>query len=59
MRQVIIHKAEEDETGYWVECPSLGVVSQGKIIEETIVNIREAISLWLEVTVAHGDPIPT
>jgi predicted RNase H-like HicB family nuclease len=58
MRQVIIHKAEEDETGYWAECPSLGVVSQGETIEETIVNIREAIELWLEVAEEYGDPIP-
>ena len=28
MRQIIIHKADDDETGFWAECPSLGVVSQ-------------------------------
>ena len=42
---------EEGEDGYIiVECPSLpGCVSQGKTEEEALVNIKEAIDLWLEV----------
>lgn len=58
MRQIMIHKAEPDETGYWAECPGLGVVSQGETIEETITNLREAIELWLEVAIEDGLPIP-
>jgi predicted RNase H-like HicB family nuclease len=58
MRRVIIHRADPDETGFWAECPSLGVVSQGETMEETIANIREAIALWLEVAAEYGDPIP-
>jgi predicted RNase H-like HicB family nuclease len=42
MRQVIIYPGED---GYWVaECPSLpGCISQGKIKQEALVNIKEAI----------------
>lgn len=58
MRKVIIHRAEEDKTGYWAECPSLGVVSQGETVEETLASIREAIDLWIEVAKEYGDPIP-
>ena len=58
MRQIIIHKAEADETGFWAECPSLGVVSQGETIEETLSMIKEAIALWIEVTVEKGGVIP-
>ncbi len=59
MRQVIIHKADPDETGYWAECPSLpGCVSQGETWEETLANIKEAIELWLADAIEYGDPIP-
>jgi len=46
--KVIIHKAEEG--GYWAEVPALpGCVSEGDTLEETKVNIREAIEGYLEV----------
>ncbi len=48
MRQVIIYPSQDD---YWVaECPSLrGCISQGKTKEEAIINIKEAIQLYIEV----------
>jgi len=48
MRQVIIYPGED---GYWVvECPSLpGCISQGKTKEEALINIKEAIELYIEV----------
>jgi predicted RNase H-like HicB family nuclease len=58
MRQIIIHKADDDETGFWAECPSLGVVSQGETIEETLSMIKEAIDLWITVTQEAGGVIP-
>lgn len=58
MRRIIIHKAEPDETGYWAECPSLGCVTEGETIEETLQNMREVIELWIESLVAHGEAIP-
>ncbi|MCF2150906.1 type II toxin-antitoxin system HicB family antitoxin [Desmonostoc muscorum LEGE 12446] len=47
-RQVIIYPGED---GYWVvECPSLpACISQGKTKEEAVVNIKEALELYIEV----------
>ena len=40
---------EQDEHGYYAWCPELkGCQSQGSTGEETLVNIREAIELFLE-----------
>ena len=40
---------EKDEQGYYAWCPELkGYQSQGQDLEETMVNIREAIELYLE-----------
>jgi len=48
-----------DEDGAWVaECPSIpGCVSQGESREEALSNIREAISLCLEVRSERGMPL--
>ncbi|KXS43402.1 type II toxin-antitoxin system HicB family antitoxin [Methanolobus zinderi] len=40
-----IHK-EEDWYVSW--CPELDVASQGKTVEEALVNLREAVELYLE-----------
>ncbi len=37
-----------DESGYVAECLDLAVVTQGKTLDETIENLREAILLHLE-----------
>jgi predicted RNase H-like HicB family nuclease len=57
MRQVILIP---DETGgYTVEVPSLpGCISEGDTIDEALANIKEAIELWIEDAIAHGDEIP-
>ena len=40
---------EQNEEGCYAWCPELkGCQSQGKTVEETLVNIREAIELFLE-----------
>ena len=40
----------ESDEGFAVRCPALpGCWSQGKTQAEALVNIREAIQLWLEV----------
>ena len=51
---------EQDEDGiYVVEVPALpGCISQGKTRSEALVNIKEAIELYLESLDAHGDPVP-
>jgi predicted RNase H-like HicB family nuclease len=33
---------------YVAECPEVGTVSQGKTIEESVANLREATELYLE-----------
>jgi predicted RNase H-like HicB family nuclease len=56
-RQVLLYLGED---GYFVaEVPSLpGCVSQGKTRAEALVNIEEAISLYIEVLQDRGEPIP-
>jgi len=54
---VIIHKAKEG--GYWAEVPALeGCFSQGETVEETLKNIREAISCHLKALRSEGRKIP-
>lgn len=57
MRQVILYPGED---GYFVvECLSLpGCISQGKTKVEALANIKEAIQLWMEDAIAHGEEIP-
>ena len=45
---------EKDESGFYAWCPELkGCQSQGSTLEETLVNIREAIELYLETLPAE------
>ena len=54
---VVVHQAEEG--GFWVEVPALpGCYSQGESLEETLENVREAISLYLEVIRDQGRGTP-
>jgi predicted RNase H-like HicB family nuclease len=40
---------EHDENGYYAWCPELrGCQSQGTTIEETLVNIRQPVDLYIE-----------
>jgi len=51
---------EQDEDGvYCASCPALpGCFSNGETYDEAVQNMREAMSLHLEVMAEHGDPIP-
>lgn len=44
--QAVIYSG--DESGYVAECLNLAVVTQGKTLDETMKNLREAIQLHLE-----------
>lgn len=50
---------DRDEDGIWIiECPSIpGCVSQGDTKAEALENIKEAISLCLEVRAEKGYPL--
>ncbi len=40
---------EKDDEGYYAYCPELeGCQTQGDTLDETMVNIKEAIDLYLE-----------
>ncbi|MDO8616454.1 MAG: type II toxin-antitoxin system HicB family antitoxin [Dehalococcoidia bacterium] len=54
---VVVHA---DETGgYWVEVPALpGCASQGETVDEALENVRDAITLYLQVLQEDGAPIP-
>jgi len=41
----LIHKEDD---WYVADCPEVGTVSQGKTVEEAIVNLKEATELYLE-----------
>lgn len=46
--KAIIHESEEG--GFWAEVPALpGCSTQGETLEELTANLKEAITLWLDV----------
>jgi antitoxin HicB len=56
--EIVIEKEGEDE-GYSAYSPSLpGCFSNGRTIEETKRNMREAIQQHLASLIAHGEPVP-
>jgi predicted RNase H-like HicB family nuclease len=59
MRYTVILE-QEQEGGYVVSVPALpGCVSQGDNRAEALMNIREAIELYIEDCREVGDPVPT
>ncbi|HEX9735244.1 MAG TPA: type II toxin-antitoxin system HicB family antitoxin [Thermoanaerobaculia bacterium] len=50
---------DRDEDGMWIaECPSVpGCVSQGRTKDEALENVKEAITLCLEVRAEQGLPL--
>jgi len=59
MRYTVVLE-EEPDGGYVATVPALpGCVSQGDSRDEALVNIREAIELYVEDCQAAGDPVPT
>ncbi len=59
MRYTVVLEQEGDG-GYVATVPALpGCVSQGDNRAEALVNVREAIELYIEDCRAAGDPVPT
>lgn len=49
----------EDDGGYHAFCPALpGCHSQGDTYDEAIENIKDAMRLYIESLIAHGEPLP-
>ena len=57
MREVIIYQGEDN---FWVaECPSLpGCISQGGTKEKAIINIKEAINIYIKTLEEDNLPVP-
>ncbi len=55
-RKVLLYPGED---GYFVaEVPSLpGCISQGRTREEALINIEEAINLYIEVLLDRGEMV--
>jgi predicted RNase H-like HicB family nuclease len=52
--KAIVH---EEDGGYWAEVPSMpGCYTQADTMEELVVNLYEAIELWLEVDATTSAP---
>lgn len=48
MRHSIKAFISKGETQYVAECLEIGVVTQGRTLDETIANLQEAVGLFLE-----------
>jgi len=46
----------KEEKWYVAHCLELGVVSQGKTLEEAQANLQEAVELYIESFGAEGTP---
>jgi antitoxin HicB len=55
--RILLNK--EPEGGYSVSVPSLsGCFTYGDTIDEAIEHAREAIAVYIESLVAHGETVP-
>ena len=58
-RSFTVFFEEASEGGYVASVPSLpGCHTQGETLEEAERNSAEAIEVYLESLIAHGEPIP-
>ncbi|MGB6838407.1 MAG: type II toxin-antitoxin system HicB family antitoxin [Dehalococcoidia bacterium] len=48
MRQTINAFIHKGETFYVAQCVEIGVVTQGRTLDETVANLQEAVSLHME-----------
>lgn len=57
--RILLKREPEPDSGYTVTVPSLpGCITYGDDIDEAIAMAKEAIELYLESLIAHGEPIP-
>ena len=55
MRFKVVITYDPEYKGYVVDVPELiGCMSQGKTIDEALINIKDAIKGWIDVEKKHG-----
>lgn len=56
---IVLKPGQEEGDGWLAEIPELpGCFTAGDTKEEALHLLEEAKRLWLESSLAHGDPIP-
>lgn len=56
--EIIIYWSDVDQI-YIAEVPELpGCLAHGSTQEEALINVQEAIQLWMNTAKEFGDPIP-
>lgn len=56
----VVLKPDLEVGGYTVNVPSLpGCITEGDTVEEALTNAKEAIQLWIEDALEHGELIPS
>ena len=56
--EIILYWSNEDQV-FVAETPELpGCMAHGKTEETALANIKEAMSLWLDIARKYGDEIP-
>jgi predicted RNase H-like HicB family nuclease len=56
--EVVIYWSNPDHV-FVSEVPELpGCMAHGNTSEEALKNVKDAMTLWLDVAKANGDPIP-
>ena len=57
--EIVIEKEEDPAAGYSVSCPALpGCFSNGRTVAQARKNMREAMELYVESLLAHGQKVP-
>jgi predicted RNase H-like HicB family nuclease len=56
--KILLH--QEPEGGFTITVPALpGCITYGENVDEAVAMAKEAIELYLESLIAHGDAVPT
>lgn len=56
---VLVHP-DHESGGFYATVPAIpGVVDQGETVEETLNNVREALTFTLEAMIEDGEEIPS
>ncbi len=57
--EIVIEQDEDPKAGYSVYCPALpGCFSNGRTVAQARKNMREAMELYAESLLAHGEAVP-